>query len=141
MRRLFLPLFFALAIAVTATILATSGMLPERVASHFASGGAANGWMSREAYVLIVLAMATLLPLFIVAMMARLPRRNVDCGEVRALPALVPAPRRFDILAHGGAVEGEEEILVVVQSSPQLAAAECRRIGQRCGQTLDPARH
>ena len=76
MRRLFLPLFFALAIAVTATILATSGMLPERVASHFASGGAANGWMSREAYVLIVLAMATLLPLFIVAMMARLPRMN-----------------------------------------------------------------
>ena len=32
--------------------------------------------MSREAYVLIVLAMATLLPLFIVAMMARLPRMN-----------------------------------------------------------------
>src|SRR5258708_39905629 len=76
MRRFFVPLFFALAIAATATSLATSGTLPEQVASHFASGGAANGWMSREAYVLIVLAMATLLPLFIVAMMARLPRMN-----------------------------------------------------------------
>ena len=76
MRRFFLPLFFALAIAVTATILATSGNLPERIASHFANGGAANGWMSRDAYVVIVLAMATLLPLFIVAMMARLPRMN-----------------------------------------------------------------
>src|SRR5258708_29103500 len=76
MRRFFVPLFFALAIAATATSLATSGNLPEHVASHFASGGAANGWMSREIYVVIVLAMATLLPLFIVAMMARLPRMN-----------------------------------------------------------------
>jgi uncharacterized membrane protein len=76
MRRFFLPLFFVLVTAVTATILATSNTLPERVASHFATGGAANGWMSRQTYVLIVLAMATLLPLFIVAMMARLPRMN-----------------------------------------------------------------
>jgi hypothetical protein len=76
MRRFFLSLFFGLAIAVTGTILATSGALPERVASHFASGGAANGWMAREAYVAIVLAMATLLPLFIVTMMARLPRMH-----------------------------------------------------------------
>ena len=74
MRRFFLPLFFALAVAVSGIVVATSGALPERVASHFASGGAANGWMAREVYVLIILAMATLLPLFIVAMMARLPR-------------------------------------------------------------------
>ncbi|HEX8013208.1 MAG TPA: hypothetical protein VF814_20155 [Casimicrobiaceae bacterium] len=74
MLRLFRPLFFGLAAAIDGAILATSRTLPERVASHFASGGAANGSMPREAYVALVLAMATLLPLFIVAMMARLPR-------------------------------------------------------------------
>ena len=45
-----------------------------------------------------------------------LPPRNVGRGEVRALPALVPAPRRFDVFAHGGAVESEEKVLVVAPS-------------------------
>mgnify|MGYP003483690588 CR=1 FL=1 len=33
-----------------AIIVATSGSMPERVATHFAFDGRANGWMSRNAY-------------------------------------------------------------------------------------------
>ncbi|HEV8255583.1 MAG TPA: DUF1648 domain-containing protein [Casimicrobiaceae bacterium] len=73
-RRFSLQLFIALAAAAVAFIVLTSRALPERVASHFGPGGHANGWMTREAYLIVVLAAATLLPLVIVALVAALPR-------------------------------------------------------------------
>ena len=70
MRRLVPLLFIALFAAGAAFIVATSGNLPERVASHFARGGLANGWMPREAYVSFILGAAVLVPFVLVALLA-----------------------------------------------------------------------
>jgi hypothetical protein len=51
MRRFLLLLFIALAAAAVAFIIVSSGTLPERVASHFTRGGAPDGWITRDAYV------------------------------------------------------------------------------------------
>jgi uncharacterized membrane protein len=85
MRRL-LPLFFIVLVAGGAAfIVVTSGNLPERVASHFARGGQANGWISRTAYVGFILAAAVLVPFVLVALLAWLPR---------AFPRAVNLPNR-----------------------------------------------
>ncbi len=85
MRRL-LPALFLLLLAGTAIfIVATSGGLPARVASHFARGGQANGWMPRDAYVGFMLIAAVLVPLILVALLAWLPR---------AFPRAVNLPNR-----------------------------------------------
>jgi uncharacterized membrane protein len=52
----------------------TSAQLPARVASHFAKGGHANGFMAHDTYLLFMLAMTTLLPLVVVASIAFAPR-------------------------------------------------------------------
>jgi hypothetical protein len=64
----------ALLVAVAAFIVATSGNLPDRVASHFARGGQANGWMPRETYVGFILGAAVLVPSVLLALFAWLPR-------------------------------------------------------------------
>jgi uncharacterized membrane protein len=74
MRRFLLPLFIGLIVAVGAFIVTTSAGLPERVASHFARGGQANGWMQRDAYLGFILSAAIGLPLVLVASLAWLPR-------------------------------------------------------------------
>jgi uncharacterized membrane protein len=85
MRRLLPLLFLALLAAVSIFIVATSGALPERVASHFAPGGQANGWMARECYVRFILGAAVLVPLVVVTLLAWLPR---------AFPRAVNLPNR-----------------------------------------------
>ena len=45
-----------------AIIVVTSGGLPERVATHFAFDGRANGWMSRDAYAWMMGILALALP-------------------------------------------------------------------------------
>jgi uncharacterized membrane protein len=85
MRRFALPLFIAVAVAAVAFVITTSGALPERVASHFVLGGKPDGWMTREAYLLVILLAATLLPLVIVVLMA---------GMARVFPRLVNLPNR-----------------------------------------------
>jgi len=52
----------------------TSLPLPARVATHFGSGGYANGYMSHDGYVLFMLVMTTLLPISIVTMTGLVPR-------------------------------------------------------------------
>jgi hypothetical protein len=85
MRR-FLPLlFFALLAGVAMFITSTSAALPARVASHFVSGGQANGWMPRGTYVGFILGAAVLVPLLIVTLLAWLPR---------AFPRAVNLPNR-----------------------------------------------
>ena len=61
-------LFVLVLIVAPIVVYATSAGLPERVATHFGPAGVANGWMSRETYLAFMLAMTTLLPLFVVAM-------------------------------------------------------------------------
>jgi uncharacterized membrane protein len=74
MRRFLLPLFVALLVGAAAFIAVTSTTLPERVASHFARGGQANGWMPRESYVVFILGAAVLVPAVLVTLLAWLPR-------------------------------------------------------------------
>ena len=61
-------LFVALLVLGPAIIWATSGALPDRVATHFGHDGLANGWMSRDGYRAFMLALGTLVPLFVVLM-------------------------------------------------------------------------
>lgn len=74
MRRFLVPLFIGLIFAVGAFIVTTSAGLPERVASHFARGGQANGWMPRDAYLGFILFAAIGVPLVLVVALAWLPR-------------------------------------------------------------------
>ncbi len=73
MRRLLLMLFVALLIGSVAFIIGTSSQLPPRVATHFGGTGQINGSMTRDGYLLFILAFATLLPLLIIAAFAGLP--------------------------------------------------------------------
>jgi len=65
--------FVVLLVVVSAVIGATTGSLPDRVATHFGTGGVANGFMSRDGYLLFMLAFTLVIPLFVVAMTGLLP--------------------------------------------------------------------
>jgi len=102
-------LSFALAglIACSAAILVvTSGGLPERVATHFALDGRANGWMAREGYASMMGTLALLLPFGVWVAAAWLPRRwphlvNVPFRDYWLAPARREAT--LDRLAKMGA--------------------------------------
>ncbi len=66
--------FALIEIAVAAFVAATTGQLPERVASHFGAGNLPNGWMPREAYLPFMLGFAVVLPAVVVAGIALTPR-------------------------------------------------------------------
>jgi hypothetical protein len=55
----------------------TATQLPPIVATHFAAGGAANGWMSRDGYTIFALLLTVLLPLVVYASVGWLPYRFV----------------------------------------------------------------
>jgi uncharacterized membrane protein len=65
--------FVVLLVLVPAVIVATSGALPDRVATHFGRGGMVNDWMSRDSYIAFMLAFTILVPLVVVAMTGFLP--------------------------------------------------------------------
>ena len=67
-------LFVLLLIVAPVVVWATSAELPDRVASHFGLGGLANGWMSRDGYLVFILAFTVLLPAFVVLMAGVLPQ-------------------------------------------------------------------
>lgn len=60
---------------VTAIVL-TAERLPERVASHFDAGGVANGFMTRELYLAIVLALVVLLPALVAVLITTSMRHD-----------------------------------------------------------------
>ena len=74
MSRLARLLFILVLIIATILISATSNHLPAQVASHFGTGGAPNGWMSRNDYRLVILAFAVGLPVAVVGGSMLLPR-------------------------------------------------------------------
>lgn len=92
MQRIAYLLFALLLIAVGAFIVATTGQLPERVASHFGAGNLANGWMTRGGYLVFMLVFALLLPVVVVAVVGWLPRRA---------PGAVNIPHRDHWMAPG----------------------------------------
>jgi uncharacterized membrane protein len=75
MGRLASWLCVALALCGAAFIVATAGALPERVATHFGRGGAADGWMTREAYTWTMALMQAGLPLLLLGALGNIPRR------------------------------------------------------------------
>lgn len=67
-------LFVLLLVLSPAVMWATSGALPDPVATHFRADGFANGWMTRDGYRLFMLALGTLVPVFIVVMVGLAPQ-------------------------------------------------------------------
>jgi hypothetical protein len=72
-------LTFALAAATLAAavvVVATSSLLPDRVATHFAMGGRANGWMTHDGYVAFALAFNVLMPWLVFVLAAFVPPKR-----------------------------------------------------------------
>jgi hypothetical protein len=74
MRRSAFFLLIALIALSAAFIAVTAGQLPALVASHFDSRSAVDGWLTRGNYLLLMLALAILLPLVIVGFIALVGR-------------------------------------------------------------------
>ena len=80
------PLFLvALVVAAVAIVVGTSSSLPESVATHFGSGGHANGFMTRTGYQLFYGSLIILMTVVVYVATAWLPARN---------PTLVNVPNR-----------------------------------------------
>jgi uncharacterized membrane protein len=90
MRRSAFFLLIALIALSAAFIAVTAGQLPGVVASHFDSRSGANGWLTRGNYLLLMLALAILLPLAIVGFIALV---------ARIAPRLINLPQRTYWLA------------------------------------------
>jgi len=90
MRRSAVFLLVALIALSAAFIAVTAGELPGLVASHFNSRSGANGWLTRGNYLLLMLALAILLPLVIVGFIALVSR---------TAPRLINLPHRTYWLA------------------------------------------
>ena len=77
-------LLYVLALVVAPIVVwTTSEPLPSRVATHFARGGYANGFMSHDAYLVFILAMTTVVPLAVVAATGLLPRVATSRIKIR----------------------------------------------------------
>jgi uncharacterized membrane protein len=69
-----LRLLFVLALILVPVVMwATSTGLPVRVATHFGGNGLANGWMSKDGYLLFMLVMTTVFPLVVAAATGLIP--------------------------------------------------------------------
>jgi uncharacterized membrane protein len=71
-------LFWILATALVVLVLGTLRHLPPVVASHFDGAGVPNGWSSRSAYALLLVAVGVLLPLGIIGLIHALTRRGPE---------------------------------------------------------------
>lgn len=74
MLRVAMSVFVLALIAVGAFVVATTGHLPDPVATHFDREYFANGWMTRDGYLRFTLAFATLLPVGVALLVGALPR-------------------------------------------------------------------
>jgi len=93
-------MLFALSVIVAPIVVwTTSAPLPARVASHFARGGYANGFMAHDAYVLFMLAMTTLLPLAVVASIGFIPRIATSRRSMRHREHWLAPQRRAATMA------------------------------------------
>lgn len=74
MRRYAYVTFPILLVVVTTYIVATTGSLPERVASHFGPDNFPDGWMPRASYLTLMLLFAILFPVVLAVVVGFLPR-------------------------------------------------------------------
>jgi hypothetical protein len=89
----------ACALAASGIIVGTSAGLPARVATHFGPGGAANGWMSRDAYVATMALLALLVPMLAGVGTTLMPRRWPRLVNLPMRDYWLAAPRREATLA------------------------------------------
>ena len=92
-------LFLLCAVVAPIVVWTTSAPLPQRVASHFARGGHANGFMSHDGYVLFMLAMTTILPLVLVAAIGFVPRLATARLSIRYREHWLAPQRRAQTMA------------------------------------------
>lgn len=97
-----------IAIGLSAVIIvATSVTLPSMVASHFAAGGAASGYLSLDDYRMLMLMLCVLLPAVILFSMTLVPRVLPGLINVPNVRAWLAPPHRdetLDVLATRGAL-------------------------------------
>lgn len=67
-------LFVLVLVGSAGSLVATTGGLPDRVAAHFGAGGEADAWMTREGYLMWMLAFGVAFPAVITALVGLLPR-------------------------------------------------------------------
>ena len=77
-----LALFAGFLVIATALAINSIETLPDRVAVHFGQGGIADGWVTRGEYRLLALISLLGLPLFLVWVMAGLPRIINGRGQI-----------------------------------------------------------
>jgi len=77
MNRILMALLVVLVVAAVAIIAGTSGDLPARMATHFGAGGTANGWSTRETYLLVMIGLVIAVPVLLLALMVWLPQRGL----------------------------------------------------------------
>ncbi|MFO1312870.1 MAG: DUF1648 domain-containing protein [Burkholderiales bacterium] len=95
-----LRMLFVLAVVVAPILVwTTSAELPARVASHFGSGGMANGFMSRDAYMLLMIGLTTLLPLVVVASLGFVPRLATSRLSIKNREHWLAPSRREETMA------------------------------------------
>ena len=112
MNRLFYALAAVAIVISGAVIVGTSAGLPDTVASHFGARGDANGYMSRERYEVLMLALGIGIPFSIAVLMAALPRAAPCLVNVPELRAWLASPRRDEALSVLGAYGAVAAILV-----------------------------
>jgi len=77
MNRILIGILLVLVIAGVGIIAGTSGDLPARMATHFGAGGTANGWSTRETYLLVMIGLVIAVPVSLLALMVWLPQRGL----------------------------------------------------------------
>lgn len=105
MLRLPMGVLVTLLLAAAAFIHVSSASLPPVVASHFAAGGAANGFMPRDGYVALMTVLVVVVPLFLAgvsSLVAIMPvdRINLPNREYWLAPERVDDTMAF-LQAHG----------------------------------------
>jgi uncharacterized membrane protein len=110
-------------------IVATTAGMPSDVASHFGLRNAANGFMTRSAYLIFMLAFGLGLPAFVAGMIAFLPRVRPDAINIpnRAY-WLDPARRQetIDTLSASGAWFGA--LLTLFIAGVHYVVVEANRV-------------
>lgn len=96
-------LVFVLTIVVVpALVYATSAGLPPRVATHFGTGGVANGFMSHDGYLVFMLCFTTLLPIAVVALAGFVPSLAASTIKIPQRDYWLAPARRAETLAWVG---------------------------------------
>ena len=116
-------------VVASSYIVATTGALPDNVASHFGPGNAANGFMTRDGYLVFMLFFALVLPLFLAAMIGLLPRMRAEFDqppEPRIL-ARSEAPRS-DVERSIGARRMARQHGRALHRCAALRSARCQRV-------------